>query len=78
MPFSNTPFSLATAATPIWPASASHRPSPLSATLLAQILAGNYIDLAQLLQPSLIPTSQPREVQTSLGPMQLRHPVPSC
>lgn len=77
MPFGNTPFSLATAATPIRPALAAHRPSPISATLRAQIVASNYIDQAQLLQPSFIPTSQPEEVITSLGHMQLSHPVPS-
>lgn len=77
MPSSNTPFSVAIAMPPIQPTSAAHCTSLVSATLFSQILASNYIELAQLLQPSLISIRQPRELQTSLGPMQLSHPIPS-
>lgn len=44
-------------------------------SLRSQTLDGNYIDLAQLIQPSLINISQPREMQTILGPMQLCHSI---
>ncbi|XP_067472440.1 uncharacterized protein [Thunnus thynnus] len=66
-------FTLATAAPPVQPASSVYRPSPVSPALRQQILSGNYIDLAQLLKPSVIDTNQIREVQTNFGSVQLRH-----
>ncbi|CAJ1070121.1 uncharacterized protein LOC121905475 [Xyrichtys novacula] len=68
---------LATAATPIQPASSNNCPSPISPALCQQILYGNYVDLAQLLH-------HPQLTQDSLGrckpifrPVQLRDPLPS-
>ncbi|KAL0194682.1 hypothetical protein M9458_008254, partial [Cirrhinus mrigala] len=76
-PINSSPYTLATAIPPSRPASAVLRPSPVSPALRHQILTGNYIDLAHLLQPSLINVSQPRELQTSQGIMQLSHTINS-
>ncbi|KAJ4929368.1 hypothetical protein JOQ06_004977 [Pogonophryne albipinna] len=59
------------------PASSVYHPSPVCPVLRQQILLGNYVDLVQLLQPSIIDTSQPREIQTNLGLVQLRNPSPT-
>ena len=72
-----TNFSLATAALPIQPASSVYRPSPAPPTLRQQILSGNYVDLSQLLHPSIIDSTQPRELLTNFGPVQLRQPQPT-
>ncbi|KAL1276499.1 hypothetical protein QQF64_036122 [Cirrhinus molitorella] len=77
IPLNSSPYSLATAIPPPRPASSVLRPSPVSPTLRLQILSGNYIDLAHLLQPSLINISQPTELQTSQGVMQLSHTINS-
>eukprot|EP00064_Thunnus_orientalis_P021744 superscaffoldBa00006815_g21912 len=55
----------------------SHPPSPVSSALRQQFLSGNYVDLAQLLKPSVIDTDQIREAQINFGSMQLRHSLPS-
>ena len=75
-PLCATSYTLATATPPIQPASLVYRPSPVSLALRQQILLGNYVDLAQLLHPSIIDTSQPREIQTNFGLVQLQNPSP--
>ncbi|TKS86208.1 Titin [Collichthys lucidus] len=66
--------SLATATPPARP-TASPRPSPVSSALRQQILAGNYVDLAQLIYPSTHNPHIPRELQTALGTFQLKQPL---
>ncbi|TKS78115.1 hypothetical protein D9C73_013059 [Collichthys lucidus] len=66
--------SLATATPPARP-TASPRPSPVSSALRQQILAGNYVDLAQLIHPSTHNPHIPRELQTALGTFQLKQPL---
>ncbi|XP_049902504.1 uncharacterized protein LOC126391655 [Epinephelus moara] len=70
-------YTLATATPPAPPASAIHHPSPISHSLRQQILSGNYVDLAQLIQPSFFDSSQPRELQTVLGPVPLKQSLPA-
>lgn len=75
---STAQFNLASAIPPTRPASSINRPSPVSPALRQQIIAGNYVDLALLLLPSLATTSQPRELQTSSGlPAHLSLSLPS-
>ena len=67
-------FTLATAPAVARPA-APARPSPVSPSLRHQILAGNYVDLAQLIHPSSCYPQFPREVLTSHGPVELKQPL---
>ena len=67
-------FNLATTlpvARPVAPA----RPPPVSTSLRQQILAGNYVELAQLIHPTTCFPQFPREVLTSLGPIKLQQPL---
>lgn len=64
---SHPQFTLATAGPPERPTSSVNRPSPVSHALRQQILAGNYVDLALLIQPSLAAALQPRELLSGTG-----------
>lgn len=64
-PYSASPaaapqFTLASAVPPVPPASFVSRPSPVPPAIRPQIIAGTYVDLAVLLQPSSCSTSWPR------------------
>ncbi|TNN50883.1 hypothetical protein EYF80_038907 [Liparis tanakae] len=43
----------------------------------AQILTGNYVDLALLIHPSASNTQTPRELLTIFGPVELSQPLPT-
>ncbi|TNN50303.1 hypothetical protein EYF80_039492 [Liparis tanakae] len=53
------------------------RPSRLSNLIRQQILAGNYIDLAQLIHPSASNPQTPRELLTPFDPVELSQPLPT-
>ncbi|KAK0147814.1 hypothetical protein N1851_012504 [Merluccius polli] len=54
----------------------THPPQPPPPALPeGQILAGNYVDLAHLIHPSTCNPHIPRELQTALGPIELKQPL---
>ena len=56
----------------------TNRPSPVPLNLRQQILNGGYIDLAELIQPSISDPHRTRDLLTPLGLLaQLRQPLPS-